>query len=427
MKTLEKENQKKKTKQAKKIASQRKRILVSITLVAIMIYVAYAIYLLVKQPTNIFTIEEGKLYQEETDIGYVIRKETVVRGQNYKNGMKQIKTEGERAAKDENIFRYYSTNEETLKQKIADLDNKIQEVMLNDTSLFNSDMKLLENQIDEKVADINQIQDSTKLAEYKKTIGDLVTKKAQIAGDLSPKGSYLNQLIEERKGYESQLNSGAEYVKAPMSGIVSYKVDGLEETLTPDNFSALSKSYLESLDLKTGKLVATNEESGKVIDNFSCYIATVSSSEEAKKAEVGKRIKIRLSNNTEIPAEITNVIQEENGEVVLILKIEKQIQELINYRKISFDLIWWDDSGLKVPNQAIVKVDDLDYVVRNRAGYLSKMLVKIKKQGEKYSIVETYSTEELKELGFSNEEIAKYKKIAIYDEILLNPDLSQLD
>ena len=205
-KTLEKENRKKNVKKVKKRATQNKKIVIYITLIAIMIYVAYAIYLLVKQPTNIFTIEEGKLYQEETDIGYVIRKETVVKGQNYKNGMKQIKTEGERAAKDENIFRYYSTNEEALKQKIADLDNKIQEVMLNDTSLFNSDMKLLENQIDEKVADINQIQDSTKLAEYKKTIGDLVTKKAQIAGDLSPKGSYLNQLIEERKGYESQLN-----------------------------------------------------------------------------------------------------------------------------------------------------------------------------------------------------------------------------
>lgn len=63
-------------------------------------------------------------------------------------------------------------------------------------------------------------------------------------------------------------------------------------------------------------------------------------------------------------------------------------------------------------------------------GYLNKILVKIKKQGEKYSIVQAYSTEELKELGFSNEEIVKYnnyKKIAIYDEVLLNPDLSQLD
>ncbi len=421
--------QEKKKGKAKKVrvVSQNKKIMVTILLTAIMVYVVYAIYLLVKQPTNIFTIEEGKLYQEETVIGYVIRKETVVRGENYKNGMMQIKSEGERAGKEENIFRYYSSNEEALKKKIADLDNKIQEVMLNDTDLFSSDMKLLENQIDEKVADINQIQDSTKLAEYKKTIGDLVTKKAQIAGDLSPKGSYLNQLIEERKGYESQLNSGAEYVKAPMSGIVSYKVDGLEETLTPENFSSLSKSYLENLDLKTGKLVATSEESGKIIDNFSCYIVTVSSSKEAKSAEVGKKIKIRLSNNTEISAEITNIIKEEEQDVVLILKIDKQIEELINYRKISFDLIWWDDSGLKVPNQAIVKVDDLDYVVRNRAGYLSKMLVKVKKQGERYSIVEAYSTEDLKKLGFSNEEIAKDKKISLYDEVLLNPKMDMIN
>lgn len=419
---------KEKSKKVKKKSSlQKKKVMVSITLVAILFYVAYATYLLVKQPTNIFTIEEGKLYQEETDIGYVIRKETVVKGENYKNGMMQIKSEGERAAKDENIFRYYSSNEETLKKKIEDLDHKIQEVMLNDTSLFSSDMKLLENQIDEKVADINQIEDSSKLAEYKKNISDLVTKKAQIAGDLSPKGSYLNQLIEERKGYESQLNSGAEYVTAPVSGIVSYKVDGLEEVLTPDNFSSLSKEYLESLDLKTGKLVATNEESGKVIDNFYCYIVTVSSSEEAKTAEIGKKIKIRLSNNTEVLAEITNLIKENEQEVVIILKIEKEIEELINYRKITFDLIWWDDTGLKVPNQAIVSENDLNYVVRNRAGYLSKMLIKIKKQGEKYSIVETYSTEELKELGFTNEEIAKYKKISLYDEILLNPNLENIE
>lgn len=348
-------------------SSKKKKIIIYATLVAISIYVAYAIYLLVKQPTDTFTIEEGKLYQEETDIGYVIRNEKVVKGQNYKNGMMPIKSEGERAAKNENIFRYYSSNEENLKKKIEDLDNKIQEVMLNDTSLFTSDMKLLENQIDEKVEDINKIQDSTKLAEYKKQINSYVTKKAQIAGDLSPKGSYLNQLIEERKGYESQLNAGAEYVKAPMSGIVSYKVDGLEETLTPENFSSLSKEYLESLELKTGKLVATSQESGKVIDNFCCYIVTISSSEEAKKAEVGQKIKIRLSNNIEIPAEITNIIKENDTEVAMILKIEKQIQELINYRKISFDLIWWDDSGLKVPNQAIVKEDNLNYVVRNRA------------------------------------------------------------
>ena len=211
-----------------------------------------------------------------------------------------------------------------------------------------------------------------------------------------------------------------------MSGIVSYRVDGLEETLTPDNFSSLSKEYLESLDLKTGKIVATNEECGKVIDNFCCYIAIITNSEEAKQAQVGDDVEVRLSNNTEVEAEITNIIKEEE-DIVLILKLTKQIEELINYRKITFDLIWWDATGLKVPNQAIVQEGDLNYVVKNRAGYLSKILVKVKRQGEKYSIVDSYTNEELRELGYSDQEIASYRKIAIYDEIIINPDLEKVE
>ena len=413
------------TKKRNKV--DKKRFIIYLILLVVVIYIAYTIYLLIKQPTNIFTVEEGKLYQEETVIGYVIRNEKVVKGENYKNGMEQIKSEGEKASKDENIFRYYSTNEESLKQKIAELDTKIQEVMTSDNSLSTSDMKLLENQIDEKIADIRKVSDATKLEEYKNEIENLVAKKAKIAGESSPKGSYLNSLIEERRGYESQLNSGAEYVKAPMSGIVSYRVDGLEEVLTPDNFSSLNKEYLENLDLKTGKIVATNEECGKIIDNFSCYIATITSSEEAKQAQVGDKIDVRLSNNAEIPAEIVNIVNEDDENILIILKVNEQIEELTNYRKITFDLIWWNNSGLKVPNQAIVNVDGLDYVVRNRAGYLSKILVKIKKQGEKYSIVESYTTEELKELGFSEKEILSYKNISLYDEILISPNLEKVE
>ena len=418
----------KQRKKQKKKLNNKKVVVISGILLVLLIYLIYVIYLLIKQPTNVFTIEEGKLYKEETDIGYVIRNEKVVRGENYKNGMEQIITEGEKAAANENIFRYYSTNEENLKNKIAELDGKIQEAMAKeDTNIPTSDVKTLENQIDQKIENINKITNMSQLEEEKKQIDELVSKKAKIAGETSPQGSYLRSLIDERKGYESELNSGAEYVKAPISGIVSYRVDGLEETLTPDNFSNLSKEYLEGLNLSTGKIVATSNEAGKVIDNFYCYIATITSSEEAKQAKVGDKVKVRLSNNIETDAEITNIIKEDDGDIILILRLTEQIKELINYRKITFDLIWWNASGLKVPNQAIVIENELNYVVRSRAGYLSKILVKIKKQGDKYSIIESYDTEELKELGFSDTEIANYKKISIYDEILINPDLSKVE
>ncbi len=423
MKKESKENKKTKNKVSR-------RIVMFIALALIIIYLVYAVYLLVKQPTDKVTVENGTLYLEETDIGYIIRDEQVVKGNNYKNGMEKIKNEGEKTSKGNSIYRYYSKNEEKLKEQISELDKKIQEALegqkgILSTSMKLSEIKLLENQLDEKVALLNKTTDISKITEYKKEINDLVSKKAKLTGESSSAGSYLKQLYNQRNKLEEQLNSGAEYIKAPESGIVSYKVDGLEEILTPNNFSTLNKEFLENLKLKTGQLIATNEECGKIIDSSKCYIATISNSEQAKKAQIGDTIKVRLSNSKLIKATINYVSQENEEETLIILEINKQISELANYRKISFDLIWWNESGLKVPNQAIVEKDGINYVVRNRAGYLDKIVVKITRKNEKYSIVTNYDTEELKNLGFSSTDIQKMKNITIYDEIILNPDLSK--
>lgn len=411
---------------------KKKLIIVSIIAILIISYLVYTIYLLIKEPSDIFTVEEGNVYQEETDIGYIIRDEQVVKGENYKNGIQQIKSEGQKAAKGESIFRYYSQNEDSLKEQIAALDEQIQEAMTNqDTILklsgFDSDVKLIENQIDELVELLNKTTDLTKLEEYKKEISELVERKANIIGEKSNSGSYLKQLQDQRSSLENQLNSGAEYINAPESGIVSYKVDGLEETLTPDNFSTLSKEFLENLNLKTGQIIATSDEAGKIINNFEAYIATISKSEEAKNAKIGDSVDIRLPNNKEIEAEIAYVSQENEEETLLVLKIDEQIEALTSYRKISFDLIWWSHSGLKVPNQAIAEQDGLKYLVRSRAGYLSKILVKVEYQNDKYSIVSSYDTEELRELGFTELQISSTKTLAVYDEIILNPDLSKVE
>ena len=63
--------------------------------------------------------------------------------------------------------------------------------------------------------------------------------------------------------------------------------------------------------------------------------------------------------------------------------------------------------------------NQISYVTRTRIGYEDKIIVKILKTNEKYSIVTNYTSEELSELGYTIEEIRSMPNIAIYDEILL--------
>lgn len=358
---------------------------------------------------------------KKVQFGYVIRDEKIAEGNNYDNGMIQIKAEGEKVSKGSQIFRYVSENEDEINSQIDELDNKIQEALAGQTDLFSSDIKAIENQIENKIDGLKTKNDIQEISEYKKDINTYITKKSKIAGDLSQAGSYINGLVQKREEYQKKLKENSEYVNAPMAGVVSYRVDGLEDTLTPDNFESLSKNMLEELDLQTGQIITTSTEKGKVINNYECYIATVLDSEEAKEATTGEKVTLRLSTQDEVDATISYIAKEGNKSVLIVFKIGDCVEKLIDYRKITFDVIWWKYEGLKIPKLAITYDNGLSYVLRNRGGYKDKILVKILKENDNYCIVGSYDNEDLKSLGFTTEDINGMKKISIYDEIIINP------
>ena len=127
-----------------------------------------------------------------------------------------------------------------------------------------------------------------------------------------------------------------------------------------------------------------------------------------------------MTTGEEINSEVEYIKEQEDGNTLVVFKINKEIENLIGLRKISLDIIWWSYSGLKISNSAIIKEGDLSYVIRNRTGYKDKILVKILKQNEDYSIIKNYTTEELKALGYKQEEIASMKSISLYDQIEIN-------
>lgn len=74
-----------------------------------------------------------------------------------------------------------------------------------------------------------------------------------------------------------------------------------------------------------------------------------------------------------------------------------------------------------MPNSAILEDEQgLKYVIRKKAGIEQKVIVKILKRNDKYSVVDTYDNKELEALGI---DAKTYNKISQYDNILLYPEV----
>lgn len=386
-------------------------------------YVMFEIIGLMRNPSNTVIVKEGTVTKEETVTGVIIRDETIVQGKNLKNGMQHIVDEGDKVAVGDPIFRYLSNDESQTKQKITELDNKISvAISENNQILYSSSTKLIDSQILDKIKELPDINSVQILKENKRNVSSLILKKAKLAGDLSPTGSTLKQLINERSKLEKQITDGAEYIKAEKSGIVSYRIDGFEDKLNDDDFSKYTKDYIKKLNFKVGDIVPVNSEKGKIINNFKCYIAVISKSQEAKNAKEGQKISIVLPNAQMVKGKIVRINREgNNNEVVLIIEFDEGIESLSIYRSIRVDLVWWDKVGNKVPNSAIFTVNGLSYVIRSNNGYNDYVLVKVLKKSDEYSIVSNYSLVELKELNLKQNISTS---LLLYDEIVLNPSQS---
>ena len=388
--------------------------------------VLIAVFNLLRNPTQTVVVREGKIIKDESQVGYIIRDEVIVEGENSQNGMEQIADENARVANGESIFRYYSINENEIKDKLNEIDAQFETAMSeNVETIFSSDTKLLDVQISEKLKKLNTLTSTQEIQEYKKEIDNYIKKKARIVAELSPEGSTLKDLINQRDELENSLVEGSEYIKAPVSGIVSYRVDNLETVLTSADFSIYNEEYLNNLNLKAGQIVDVSTEKGKIINNFKCYIAFTSDTEEAKNAAVGDKLTLELPSATQINAKIIaiNPNGENSDKRTIIVEFDKGIKELTVYRKIPLEIIWWNSTGYKIPDTALIKEDNLDYIIKEKNDELVKVLVKVKKQAGGYAIIRNYSTSELEKL---DESYKTTYSVANYDEIILEPTEEQI-
>ena len=404
-------------------------VLLSI-LIIILIYFVICIVSFFRQPADTVLIKNGEVIKYEEVVGYIIRNEKVLDTSSYEGTPKANIDDATKVSKGTEIVTYMSREKEQLTEKIAKLDDKIQEAMESKQTILPNDVKVLDSEIEIYLyTNIKENNDVYSIYESKNLINEKIEKKAKIAGDLSPVGSQLKSLIEERTSYEKQINDSEKSLKAPEAGLVSFRVDNYENVLSPSVISKLTLSELEKIKINNNQIIPISSSKVKIVNNFECYIAIPMESEESKEANLNDNVYLRFDNTgDELINATIEYISEEDNKRIIVLKIKSNVEELTKYRKINLDVVWWSDKGLKINKEAItyneitgVSGDTVivPTVTIKKSSYTQDVFVKIVREAGDFAIITNYEDKELLNLGVPEELIEDRQTLKMYDEAVL--------
>lgn len=143
---------------------------------------------------------------------------------------------------------------------------------------------------------------------------------------------------------------------AVMSGIIIYSIDGYEDlTLEMMTVEMFDKKNYEKTQLLSNELVAAGDPVYKISSNedWSLVIhVDKAREEELLKAEY---VKVRFLKNQEMSWGKVESFTNEKGDIFVKLTFTNSMITFCNERFVDIELILEDETGLKIPNSAIVE------------------------------------------------------------------------
>ena len=144
---------------------------------------------------------------------------------------------------------------------------------------------------------------------------------------------------------------------SPKDSIVVYYTDGYED-VTAETFAPemLDESLYSKVNLRDKKRIETGEAACKLITDENWEIVFAVTEEKAKQMEGASTVRIRFKKDntvTRVPFTLT----ERDGEFYMILSLSHSMIRFAADRYIELELLFEEETGLKIPNSAITTKD----------------------------------------------------------------------
>lgn len=396
-----------------KLGDKKNRLFLCIfCIILFLLFVAVAFWMLVKKSEVTYLVEMGNLEYSTLADAYVIKEETVIARDKSKTLIPVI-SEGQKVAKGGILATYKNSEYDTYVVKLEEMDEEIMSLMQDLPVVYSGEIESVENQIRTELKSALGITSYVEMQNSINKINNLINKRAVMVGELSPAGASIKELISKRNEFEETMKKSNDNVIATATGIVSYSTDGLEEKVNIENLNNLTFDSIKNM--VENKSIDNNI---KIINNYTCnFIArTQNISEDFLKYGRIYSIKIVGDTKTVLDAElISYTLNKETGYADLVFEIHNNIENIALLRNVELEIVWWNKSGLYIPNNALEQVEEINYVKIIKYGKYVDVPVKVKNKNETYCIVENYTQEELDELNLESDYSLK-----LYDKIVIN-------
>lgn len=293
---------------------------------------------------------------------YVIRNEQLVTS-TIEGDIKYFVQEGEKVEKGYKVVEIYKDAvDEVTRKKLEVINQRIESLNDSKDYLFQSDVEKLDREINNIIDHLKQYKeqgDLLKVKQLKKDLENKLDKKRIIIGDKSFVGKNLETLKIEQEQLVNQINSSITEIASPVSGIISYKIDGYENILNPKNMVTIELEKLKNMEKQATDLRATkvinHQPLFKVVDNNVWYMIAWIEEDTLEDYKVGRTVTFNFPQG-QIQGKIFQIVPDDQKSMV-IFEIDEYIDGFETLRNVSLDVVVVDYEGIKIPRDSIVEKD----------------------------------------------------------------------
>lgn len=403
----------KKTNAPKKTnnTSIKKNIYVVIVIILIIIVSVFIVWYKKEKDVKVVEANKGNFQIYTETKAYVLNKETVVE-YNKDETLVPI-AESEKRITIGNVIGIYKNAEyDKGIVQLAKMDEEINEKLALLPEIYSNEVITIDKEIDQTTKEIKNLNSYIQMSDYKAKLDRLAYEKALTISGLTPSGNDVKSLIISRDNYRNNMNKSSNNVKAPISGVIIYKTDSLENKFDLKDIHKLPEKAIQQVINEYDK---THEESFgiKIVDNYQSYIVIKEDKSNDQYIKENRTYTIELlDKNSKIKGILINKVQTDKYNYC-IFEINNNVEEIVDLRKVDVKVIWREINGFVVNNSSIKTVEDIDYVTIISLNKYLDIPVKTLLKLENISLVANFSDEEK-----SNLNLPKVGKLEIYDRIV---------